>query len=743
MSQSEEFAAGVSATVAERCEMAARLCQAHRFAEALPLIDEALMLSSPLAQGWLLKSRCLSGLGDDRASRQALDRALSLNADDDAAWLQLAESYRLVGDLAQAAVAYQKAIELNPASHMALMGKARLLLQQGSYDEARQVWHAAMAAAGTSDATKLDQRSMTLTMGQDLMAMGRLSDALSCFDLSLRMIPNEMTEVRSEILVDAADCVLRQGQRERGEQLLAQASMSTVLETLLRLAVVSNRYGFSGKGLEALQRATNLYPASRTAWSKLATMQAACWQMDDALASASQVASLGGDDALPEIKALVARRLGDVNTAMTIYGELVQREPMPGEYAARMALCSLYSDLLNPLEQIGLRQSLLARLGEGARSRASFMRAPLEGRRIRLGVLAAGFHSHSSINWLMQPVLRLIDRSRFEVTVYYTGVIQDEQTILARTRSEHWLDAALLSDEQLAARIDNDQVDVLLDLTGLGPHNRMTMLAQRAAPVQMAYLGFPGYSGLPNMDYVIGDAVVSPVTEAETVALGTEVARLPGTVYCYAPEDNYAMPDYAVKMAGRPLTFTSFHDAEKLTDQTLALWAQVMHAVPESRLLLKSRSFDDVQAIEFFRGKLAVLGVSAMRLEFRGSSPVAEMMASYADADIALDPTPCGGGLSTLQAMWMGVPVITLQGDSFAGRLGSSFMQAAGLDDWVAPSAEAYVAIAQRVAANRPMLLALKSTMRTRLKHAPAWDAAAYTNHLSAAIEHALVSQML
>ena len=741
MGQTEGSAVEMTAAIAERCNQASRLCQEKRFAEALPLIDEALILSSPLAQGWLLKSRCLSGLGNERASREALDRALTLNVDNDVAWLELAESYRLAGDLNQAAVAYQKAIDLNPTAHAALMGKARLLLQQGHFDSARQLWHEAMAAAAQSESTKRDQRAMTLTMGQDLMAIGRLNDALSCFDLSLRMIPNEMQEERAEILVDAADCVLRLGERERAEQWLLQASESTVLETLMRLASVCLRYAFTTKALEALQRATSLYPASRTGWTQLAYTQAECWQMDDALASAAKIEALGGDDALPAIKALVARRLGDVNTAMTIYGELVQREPIPGEYASRMAQCSLYSDLLSPIESLGLRQSLFMRLGERARPRASFMRPPLEGRRIRLGILSADFQRQKPVNILMQPVLRLIDRSRFEVSVYYTGDVQDEQTTLARSRAEHWLDAVSLTDTQLADRIDTDQIDVLLDLTGLNAHHRIAMLARRVAPVQMSYLGFPGNTGVPNMDYFFGDAVVTPLSDE--VIDESAVIRLPGTVYCYAPEENYALPDYAVKMAGRPLTFASFSDAAKLTEQTLLLWAKVMHAVPDSRLLLKSRSFDDVQAIEFFRNRLLALGVPAMRLEFRGSSDVAEMMSSYADTDMLLDPIPCNGGVVSLQAMWMGVPVITMLGSDYAARLGASFMQAAGLDEWVADSDDAYVEIAQRMAANRPMLLALKSTMRTRLKHAPAWDPVAYTNHLASSIEHALISAML
>jgi predicted O-linked N-acetylglucosamine transferase (SPINDLY family) len=166
----------------------------------------------------------------------------------------------------------------------------------------------------------------------------------------------------------------------------------------------------------------------------------------------------------------------------------------------------------------------------------------------------------------------------------------------------------------------------------------------------------------------------------------------------------------------------------------LALWAQILQAVPGSRLLLKAPSFSDGGAVRLFGERLQHLGVDLGRVEFRGPTGLTDMMAEYADVDIALDPVPYNGGTTTLQAMWMGVPVVVKAGGNFVSRMGASFMTAAGLPEWVAADDDAYVAIAQRMAADRAALLQLKQGLRQRLQAAPAWDVEAYTRDFERAL---------
>ncbi|MEY5100788.1 MAG: hypothetical protein RJA36_3507, partial [Pseudomonadota bacterium] len=324
--------------------------------------------------------------------------------------------------------------------------------------------------------------------------------------------------------------------------------------------------------------------------------------------------------------------------------------------------------------------------------------------------------------------LRELDRSCIELFVYFTGVSYDEQTRLAQRRAEHWVESTTLNDAQLARRIDADGIDLLLDLAGHTGQQRMSLFAQRAAPVQASYLGYPGSTGVPHIDWLIGDGVVTP--EQDDGLCSERVARLPQTVFCYAPEADYPYPDFTERHAQRPLTFGSFNNVPKLTSRTLALWARVLDAVPGSRLLLKAPSFGDASAVRAFGARLARLGVDPGRVEFRGPSGLDDMMAEYADVDIALDPLPYNGGTTSLQAMWMGVPVLTLAGGHFVSRMGASFMGGAGLGDWVARDEDDYIEIAVRMAADRQALLALKRGLRARLSQLDAWDPVAHTRAL-------------
>jgi predicted O-linked N-acetylglucosamine transferase (SPINDLY family) len=290
----------------------------------------------------------------------------------------------------------------------------------------------------------------------------------------------------------------------------------------------------------------------------------------------------------------------------------------------------------------------------------------------------------------------------------------------------HWTQA------QLTQRIRADGIDVLIDLAGHTSHNRLVMLSQRVAPVQVSFLGYPGSTGVPNIDWLLADPVVVP---PEHDVLCTErVYRLPNAVFCFAPEVDYPYPTYDAAKAVRPLTFGSFNNVPKLTPHTIALWAKVLARVPGSRLLLKAPSFRDESAVRIFRERFERQGVDASRIGFRGPVGLTDMMAEYADVDMALDPVPYNGGTTTLQAMWMGVPVVVKEGQNFVSRMGASFMRAAGLPEWVADSDEAYVDTAARMASDRQGLMHLKAGLRARLQAAPAWNIEEYTRDMERAL---------
>jgi predicted O-linked N-acetylglucosamine transferase (SPINDLY family) len=250
--------------------------------------------------------------------------------------------------------------------------------------------------------------------------------------------------------------------------------------------------------------------------------------------------------------------------------------------------------------------------------------------------------------------------------------------------------------------------------------------------VQATFLGYPGSTGVPNIDWILTDSVVAP--EGSEALFSEQVLRLPHTVFCFAPEADYPLPKWTAQTADRPLTFASFNNVSKLTPRTLSMWAQVLKALPQARLLLKAPSFKDEAAKRVFGQRFQDLGVALDRIEFRGPSGLTDMMAEYADVDIALDPAPYNGGTTSLQALWMGVPVLTVAGGHFVSRMGASFMQAAGLPEWVASDDADLVRRAVALSQDRQALLALKQGLRQRLLALPAWDIDAYARDMQSAV---------
>ncbi len=694
--------------------------------------NQALAQAPALEQAVFLRARCLVKLGRWMPAREAFAYTLRLNPANYSAWLEAGHLCRQMGELQQAEGAYQKAIQAAPQRYEALLALTRVLEQSGRVQEAAPSYTRALQAAAAAGPDV--PRSVHTHIARYRLERGDTHGALQALHSALVAADADGASVDdvAEIRIDMGEALWRQGQREEALGTLTAASSAERESTLNRLAQLSFRYNLWQEALDVLQRSVQLHPQSAWAHWNLAHLLAECWQMDKAKSVLAQAEALAPMPAAASMRASIAGRQGDADTALAYYRELAADPKAGPGMASSAAMSSLYSDKLSAQEVADLHRSLFAPLGKGARKAQSFSRAPLAGRRLRLGLVSADFHHQHPVNIFMQPVLREIDRSRFEVFLYFTGVSYDEQTHLAKSRVEHWVEAAALNDMQLSKRIDADAIDVLLDLAGHTGQQRMSLFAQRVAPVQATYLGYPGSTGVPNMDWILGDKIVTP---KENDALCSEqVARLPGMVFCYAPEVDYPFPKWNRADAKRKLTFASFNNVPKLTARTLSLWARVLRAVPDSRLLLKAPSFKDPGAIDAFSKRLIDLGVDLARVEFRGPTGLSDMMAEYADVDIALDPVPYNGGTTSLQAMWMGAPVITQLGPHFVSRMGASFMTAAGLPGWVARSDEQYVAIAQAMAADRSALMTLKLRLRKRLQQRPAWDILAHTRAMEDAI---------
>ncbi len=314
---------------------------------------------------------------------------------------------------------------------------------------------------------------------------------------------------------------------------------------------------------------------------------------------------------------------------------------------------------------------------------------------------------------------------------YSNGERADALTGRLHQAAGHWREIGGLTDEAAASMIRQDRIDILIDLSGHTPLNRLGLFALRAAPLQASWLGYAATTGLAEMDYLLMDPATAP--EGAQAWCGEALARLPHTRFCYGPPKGAPAPAAPPSIKRGRVTFGSFNNLIKIGPEVATLWARVLAAVPGSRLVLKWEALSDGGVRRRIGQLFAAAGVRAQALELRGFSAHTGMLAEYGDIDIALDPFPFCGGLTSCEALWMGVPVVTLPQDRFASRQTLGFLRTLGLDDLAATSPEDYVAIAAALSADVVRRETLRATLRPRMAASALCDAKAFTTSLEAA----------
>jgi predicted O-linked N-acetylglucosamine transferase (SPINDLY family) len=352
--------------------------------------------------------------------------------------------------------------------------------------------------------------------------------------------------------------------------------------------------------------------------------------------------------------------------------------------------------------------------------------------RLRIGFVSQSLCSGPT-GFFLLPLLRHLDRARYEVFCYSAGFKKDFVSAELRPLADDWRDVGADDDGLLATRIAADHLDVLIDLAGHAPGNRLRAIARKPAPIVVTWLDYFDTTGLDSVDYLIGDSVSVPVDSPQRFT--ETVLRIEPSRLCYAP------PEYAPLPASPPLlrngfvTFGSFNRLAKLAEPVVDLWSRLLLAVPNSRLLLKSAAFNGSTTRTVFSKRFEQRGIGAARLDLRGSAPHAQMLAEYGDVDIALDPFPYNGGLTTCEALWMGVPVVALLGDSMISRQSAALLRAAGRGDWVARTEDEWLAIAKRLGEEIETLRDLRLSLRPAVATSALTDGPLFARRFESLLE--------
>ncbi len=351
---------------------------------------------------------------------------------------------------------------------------------------------------------------------------------------------------------------------------------------------------------------------------------------------------------------------------------------------------------------------------------------------LRVGYLSADFRNHPVATFI-EPVLAAHDRDRFVAIAYSNTDANDEVTARIEAAVDLWRDVLPLSDAALADRIRADKVDILVELSGHTADNRLPVMARRPAPVQVTYLGYPDTTGIPAIGYRLTDRWADPPGAAD--ALATEkLVRLPHGFLCYRPPAG--LPDIGPlpALAAGHVTFASFNNLAKTHAGVIETWADILHAVPGSRLRLKSRTFHGGGVRDYFHDAFADCGIDRDRVDLLGvTATLAAHLDQYNGVDIALDTFPYNGATTTCEALIMGVPVVTFAGPIHAGRVGASLLSSYGMADQLATDRDDYIARAVALAGDNARLAGLHRDLRGRVRGAPSSDPARFTRDVEAA----------
>lgn len=473
-----------------------------------------------------------------------------------------------------------------------------------------------------------------------------------------------------------------------------------------------------------------------------------------AIASASQAVALAPDRGEAHV-ALWAALLqsGRVDDALAAVEQALPRHP---HY---VPLLAARATTLNYLSSVSESDVLAAHraLGEAIESQAvpplpPSAARPDPQRPLRVAYLSPDFRNHAVAPFI-ESLLAHHDRRRFHIVCVYVHHRADTTTARLKALSDTWVDAAGMDDAALARHLHALQPHILIDLAGHSVGARPGVLARRPAPLQLHYLGYPNTLGLRTLDARIADHITDPPNEPPSVdaappgaVVPETIARLERCFLAWTPPSHTPPPRHAAdseaEAASGPasapaaaVVFGSFNTLAKLSDATLDVWAAILAAAPGSRLRLKAWALGSAEACTHLRGRLAARGVQSERIECLGHVPsLYEHLDQYRVVDVALDPFPYNGTATTCEALWMGVPVITLRGQAHRARVGASLLSAAGLDHLIADSPQAYVRLALELAQNVAGLRTRRAELRQQIGRSPLTNASA----LAQAFEHLL-----
>ena len=601
--------------------------------------------------------------------------------------LQRAIEAHQSGDLSAAIRGYRLVIDNNPlhAEAWHLLGVA--LHQQGEHTAAVEQIRRAIELCGTNAV-------YFCNYGTALLAAGNVAEACRQFERGLVLDP-----IREEFHFNYANCLKQSGQLDR-----AIASYRRALQLRPVYPQAQNNLGNALMEQGLLEDAAHCF---RKALASQPTFADAHHNLGNTLLRQER-----HDEAQPHFAAAA---------------KFAPRRP---EFLQSYFLSLSYDVDVDAQQRFELHRLWGAQIDGVHPTEAAFANTAIPGRRLHIGYVSADFREHAVADFL-EPILKNHDPARCLVTCYANVANPDQRTVQLRGHGGQWRSIAELTDAQAAELIRGDGIDILVDLGGHTAGHRLGIFARKPAPVQVTGTGYGWTTGLPSMDYRLTDAIADPPNEPRRHT--EELVRIPHGMLCFQPPATAPDVNALPGSSDGPITFGGFHRHVKLNERTMNLWTRILECVPDSRLLLKDRAFRHSHVVERTQNLCDACGIPRERIVWEtGSDSRRDHLAMYGKVDIALDTWPYSGSTTTCEALWMGVPVVTLAGDSYVARMSASILTQVGLPELIAQSGEEYVACAVRWAGDLATLQRLRGDLRDFMCASPLCDGGEYTRVLEA-----------
>ena len=692
-----------------------------RLAESLAPMKSAVKLFPQDAAAHNNLAATLKQLGRLDEAEASCRQAIALRPDLAEAHNNLGATLKQLGRLDEAEASYRQAVAMKPDYAEAHNNLGATLKKLDRLDEAEASYRQAIAM-------KPDYVEAHNNLGNTLQAMGRLVEAEASYRQAIAQQPsyaegyNNLGNTLQDLgRIDESEASYRQAIALKPDYAVAHNNLGTALHELGALDEAEASY----------RQAITLKPDYATAHNNLGNTFQGLGRLDESEASYRQAITLKPD--LTEAHSNLGttlKRLGRLEEAEASFRQAIT---LKHDYAkAHSNLLMLIGSMLFSKARYLESATGFARvIDEKVASRFHTWSHSQDEDRLRIGFVSGDLRSHP-VGYFIEGLLAQLQSSSIELFAYPNMSTGDELTGRLSAYFDKWSPLAGLNDMDAAEKIHNDGIHILIDLSGHTAKNRLSVFAWKPAPIQVSWLGYFASTGLSEMDYILGDPYVTPREEADHFS--EKIWQLPETYLCFTP------PALDLKVAPLPaytngfVTFGCFNRLARMTDEIVSVRAAILHAVPGSKLFLKDKQLDHESGRNRVLSRFAAVGIEADKLILEGKSPREEYLECYNRVDIALSPYPYGGGTTSAEGLWMGVPVITKKGNHFLSHLGESIAHNSGLSDWIASDKEEYVAKAVAYASDLAALSELRSGMREQILGAPLFDIPRFALHFEEAL---------